>query len=124
MQDSISEQVVGSLIPELTTQARSRFGPRGTDDPEAYQLYLRGRFFWNKRTKESLKNAIDYFGRALAKDPEYALAYSGIADCYIIRHDLPPHDRMPKARDAATKALQIDPNLGEAHLSLARVKGY
>ena len=109
LQDSISEQVVGSLIPELTTQARSHFGTRGTDDPDAYQLYLRGRYFWNKRTKESLKNAIEYFGRALAKDPEYALAYSGIADCYIIRHDLPPHDRMPKARDAATKALQINP---------------
>jgi DNA-binding winged helix-turn-helix (wHTH) protein/TolB-like protein/tetratricopeptide (TPR) repeat protein len=124
LQDSISEQVVGSLIPELTTQARSHFGTRGTDDADAYQLYLRGRYFWNKRTKESLKNAIEYFGRALAKDPEYALAYSGIADCYIIRHDLPPHDRMPKARDAATKALQINPNLGEAHLSLARVKGY
>jgi DNA-binding winged helix-turn-helix (wHTH) protein/TolB-like protein/tetratricopeptide (TPR) repeat protein len=124
LQDSISEQVVGSLIPEWIAQARSRFGMRGTDNPDAYQLYLRGRFFWNKRTKESLKNAIDYFGRALAKDPEYALAYSGIADCYIIRHDLPPHDRMPKARDAAAKALQINPNLGEAHLSLARVKGY
>ena len=124
LQDSISEQVVGSLIPELTAQARSRFGTRGTDDPDAYQLYLRGRYFWNRRTKESLKNAIDYFGLALAKDPEYALAYSGIADCYIIRHDLPPHDRMPKARDAATKALQINPHLGEAHLSLARVKGY
>ncbi len=124
LQDSISEQVVGSLIPELATQARSHFGTRGTDNADAYQLYLRGRYFWNKRTKESLKNAIEYFGRALTKDPGYALAYSGIADCYIIRHDLPPHDRMPKARDAATKALQINPNLGEAHLSLARVKGY
>jgi DNA-binding winged helix-turn-helix (wHTH) protein/TolB-like protein/Flp pilus assembly protein TadD len=124
LQDSISEQVVGSLIPELTTKARSHFGTRGTDDADAYQLYLRGRYFWNKRTKESLKNAIEYFGRALAEDPEYALAYSGLADCYIIRHDLPPHDRMPKARDAATKALQINPNLGEAHLSVARVKGY
>lgn len=78
----------------------------------------------NKRTKESLKNAIEYFGRALAKDPGYALAYSGVADCYIIRHDLAPHVRMPKARDAATKALQLNPNLGEARLSLARVKGY
>ena len=124
LQDSISEQVVGSLIPELATQARSHFGARGTDNADAYQLYLRGRYFWNKRTKDSLKNAIEYFGRALAKDPGYALAYSGIADCYVIRHDLPPHDRMPKARDAATKALEINPNLGEAHLSLARVKGY
>jgi DNA-binding winged helix-turn-helix (wHTH) protein/TolB-like protein/tetratricopeptide (TPR) repeat protein len=124
LQDSISEQVVGSLIPELAAQARSHFGARDTDNADAYQLYLRGRYFWNKRTKESLNNAIEYFGRALTKDPGYALAYSGLADCYIIRHDLPPHDRMPKARDAATKALQINPNLGEAHLSLARVKGY
>jgi DNA-binding winged helix-turn-helix (wHTH) protein/TolB-like protein/Tfp pilus assembly protein PilF len=124
VQDAIAEQVVGSLVPELMNRARSHLATRGTEDTDAYQFYLRGRYLWTKRTRESLENAVEYFNRALAKDPGYALAYSGIADCYIIRHDLPPRYRMPKAKDAAAKALQLNPNLGEAHLSLARVEGY
>jgi TolB-like protein/DNA-binding winged helix-turn-helix (wHTH) protein/Flp pilus assembly protein TadD len=93
-------------------------------DPDAYEAYLKGRYFWNKRTAEGLKTAIGYFNRAITIDPGYAEAYSGLADAYAIAGDwkygvLPPLDAFPKATAAAAKALALDNSLGEAHASLA-----
>jgi tetratricopeptide (TPR) repeat protein len=93
-------------------------------DPDAYEAYLKGRYFWNKRTREGLETAIGYFSRAITIDPGYAEAYSGLADAYAIAGDwkygvLPPLDAFPKATAAAAKALALDNSLGEAHASLA-----
>ena len=91
---------------------------------EAYDLYLKGRFFWNKRTIEGFQQAIDYFQQAIAKDPNYARAYAGLADSYALMggySTMPQMETMPKARAAALKALELDPNLAEAHTSLALI---
>jgi TolB-like protein/DNA-binding winged helix-turn-helix (wHTH) protein/Flp pilus assembly protein TadD len=93
-------------------------------NPEAYEAYLRGRYFWNKRTGDGLKKAIDYFDRAIEKDPNFAKAYTGLADSYALSGDweygiLSPQDAFPKAKAAATKALSLDDHLAEAHTSLA-----
>jgi TolB-like protein/DNA-binding winged helix-turn-helix (wHTH) protein/Tfp pilus assembly protein PilF len=93
-------------------------------NPEAYEAYLKGRYFWNKRTGDSLKKAIGYFNLAIDKDPNYAKAYTGLADSYALSGDweygiLSPQDAFPKAKAAATKALALDDNLAEAHTSLA-----
>jgi Flp pilus assembly protein TadD len=91
---------------------------------EAYETYLKGRYFWNKRTGDGLKKAIEYFNRAVEIDPTYAGAYSGLADSYALAGDweygvLPPREALPLAKVAATKALALDPGLAEAHTSLA-----
>src|SRR4030095_1484181 len=89
---------------------------------EAYQLYLKGRFYWDKRTPEALKKAIEYFDQAIEKDPSFALAYAGLADCYVVPVSrIPPREAMPKAKAAAMRALELDESLAEAHASLARV---
>jgi tetratricopeptide (TPR) repeat protein len=93
----------------------------GTKNLEGYQLYLKGRFHWNKRTPDGLQKAIEYFQEAVEKDPAYALAYAGLADTYNLASFLnvfPPREVMPKAKAAAAKALQIDDGLAEAHVSL------
>jgi len=93
-----------------------------TESNEAYQLYLKGRFHWNKRTAEALKKSIEYFNQAIDKDPRFALAYAGLADCYVVpANQLPPQEAMPKAKAAATRALELDETLAEAHASLGRV---
>jgi tetratricopeptide (TPR) repeat protein len=93
-------------------------------NPDAYDAYLKGRYFWNKRTGEGLKKAVDYFDRAIAADPGYAKAYSGLADSYALMGDweyglLSPRDAFPRAKAAAIKALALDDKLSEAHTSLA-----
>ena len=93
-----------------------------TENNEAYQLYLRGRFHWNKRTGEAIKKSIGYFNQAIEKDPSFALAYAGLADSYVVpANRLPPKEAMPKAKAAAMRALELDESLAEAHTSLARV---
>jgi tetratricopeptide (TPR) repeat protein len=94
-------------------------------NPEAFEAYLAGRFYWNKRTAEGLEKSIGYFQRAITKDPNYALAYAGLADSYHVLPELsavPVEVAFPKARSAALKALEIDNSLGEAHSALANVK--
>jgi len=94
----------------ITLEERNLVAKRYTTSPEAYTLYLKGRFHWNKRTGEGLKKGIDYFERAIQEDPQYGLAYSGLADCYnllSLYSVLPPSKAMPKAKAAARKALQI-----------------
>jgi DNA-binding winged helix-turn-helix (wHTH) protein/TolB-like protein len=125
VQDSISQRVAGALALELTEAQRSRLTRRDTSDSEAYQLYLRGRFFWNKRSRDGFERGASYFRQAAEKDPAYALAYSGLADSHIgmaFYHYASPQAAMPLARAAALQALEIDDSLAEAHASLAHVK--
>lgn len=122
VQEEISREISEKLRLRVTVEERKRLLKRYTGDPEAYSLYLKGRFYWNKRTGEGLRKAIDYFQGAIEKDPSYALAYSGLADCYnllSLYSGMPPKKAMPKAKAAARKAIEIDESLAEAHTSLA-----
>jgi DNA-binding winged helix-turn-helix (wHTH) protein/Flp pilus assembly protein TadD len=125
VQDSISQRVAAALALELTEAQRSLLTRRDTNDSEAYELYLRGRFFWNKRSRDGFGRGVAYFRQAVERDPAYALAYSGLADSHIgltFYHHASPQAAMPLARAAALKALEIDDSLAEAHASLAHVK--
>jgi serine/threonine protein kinase/tetratricopeptide (TPR) repeat protein len=127
VQRDIAREITGALRLTISGEDQSRVAKHYTEDAEAYRLYLQGRFYWNKRTEESYRKAIDYFRQAIDKDPNYALAYTGLADCYSFLSSQGirlPQDVFPLAKDAATKALQIDPALSEAHTSLAYVKLY
>jgi DNA-binding winged helix-turn-helix (wHTH) protein/TolB-like protein/Flp pilus assembly protein TadD len=125
VQDSISQRVAEALALELTEAQRSLLTRRDTSDSEAYQLYLRGRFFWNKRSRDGFVRGAAYFQQAVEKDPAYAQAYSGLADSHIgmtFYHYTSPQAAMPLARAAALRALEIDDSLAEAYASLAHVK--
>ncbi|MBA3512916.1 MAG: protein kinase, partial [Pyrinomonadaceae bacterium] len=125
VQDSISERVAGALELELTGKERELLTKRYTENAEAYQLYLKGWYFWNKRTEESLKQAIGYFNQAIDLDPNYALGYAGIAASYELLAafgSIPANEAMPKAKTAAIKALEIDDTRAEAHAALARIR--
>jgi len=122
LQDAISERVVQSLTLKLSATERARLTARYTKNAEAFQYYMKGRFHWNKRTAKGLLKAIESFECSLKKDPNYALAYAGLADCYNILSfygAFAPKKVFPKAIAAATKALEIDPHLVEAVTSLA-----
>jgi serine/threonine protein kinase/tetratricopeptide (TPR) repeat protein len=123
--DAISLAVVDNLKIELLGEEKAKLMKRYTDNLEAYNLYVQGRYFWNKRTEDGLNRAIDYFEQALKLDPEYALAYTGIADAYSMLSSygfIPPHEVMLKTKAAALKALEIDETLAEAYTSLAHIK--
>ncbi len=120
MARSIAEQIRGTLKP----QEQAALGKSRTVNPDAYEAYLKGRYFWNKRTGDGLKKAIEFFNHAIETDPTYAEAYSGLADAYALSGDweygvLSPQVAFRNAKAAATKALALDENLGEAHTSLA-----
>jgi DNA-binding winged helix-turn-helix (wHTH) protein/TolB-like protein/tetratricopeptide (TPR) repeat protein len=124
VQDQVSQRVADALALQLTDAQRSLLTRRDTSDSEAYELYLRGRFFWNKRSREGFERGASYFRQAVEKDPSYALAYSGLADSHIgtaFYHYAAPQAVMPLARTAALKALEIDPSLAAAHTSLAHL---
>jgi serine/threonine protein kinase/tetratricopeptide (TPR) repeat protein len=125
VQDQISRTISEKLRLQLTGEDVERLEKRYTKDAEAYELYLKGRYFWNKRGEVALRNGIRYFQEAEQKDPTYALAYSGLADSYSLLSDIGavrPAEEMPKARAAAQKAVDIDPTLAEAYTSRAFVK--
>ena len=125
VQDSISQRMANVLTLELTGDERKLLAKRYTENTDAYQAYLKGRFYWSKWNAPALQKAIDYFQQAIDKDPRYALAYSGLADAYNLLGYLSiwtPKEAFPKSEDAARKALAIDDTLSEAHLSLAKVK--
>ena len=125
VEDSISRKVAEALALKLSGEEQRRLTKRYTDNAEAYQLYLKGRFFWNKRTDDGFKLGIAQFTQAVEKDPGYALAYAGLSDSYTgltFYNFAAPTEAMPKAKDAATHALAIDSTLAEAHASLAHVK--
>jgi len=121
VQDEITLAIVDALKIKLFGDERAAALKRGTEDAEAYELYLRGRFCWNQRTAESVRQAVGFYERAIARDPLYALAHAGLAESYVLFPWLsvaPPHDSMPKARTAALRALEIDDALAEAHAAL------
>jgi len=122
LQKDIASDVSRKLRARLSNTEAKHLTRSYTDDSAAYQLYLKGRFFWNKRTAESIRKAIGYFEQAIEKDPGFALAYSGLADSYVVpANRFEPRFAMPKAKTAALQALAIDGSLAEAHTSLARV---
>jgi tetratricopeptide (TPR) repeat protein len=129
VKQAIAREVTEKLKLRLTGDEERRLVQRDTTNAEAYQFYLKGRYFWNKRTAEGLEKGINYFQQAIATDPGYALAYVGLADSYNFLGAfgiavLTPKDAMPKAKAAAAKALEIDDSLAEAHASLAFVQLY
>jgi TolB-like protein/DNA-binding winged helix-turn-helix (wHTH) protein len=125
VQDRISEQAARALTATLTAEPVERFTKRYTEDPAAFDAYLKGRYYWNKRTEPDFRRAVGYFDQAVALDQNFGLAYSGLADCYILLAvwgTEPPNISLPKAKDAAMKALAADPDLAEARTSLAFIK--
>jgi serine/threonine protein kinase/tetratricopeptide (TPR) repeat protein len=122
IQEQIAREISQKLRVQLSGEDQQRLTRGATGDTEAYQLYLQGRYHWNKRTLEDLEQSIGYFQQAVQKDPNYALAYAGQADAYALIADfnvLPAKEVLPKVKAAAGKALELDPTLAEAHTSLA-----
>jgi serine/threonine protein kinase/tetratricopeptide (TPR) repeat protein len=125
IQSEITQDITENLKMNLTGSEKSRIAQRSTQNSEAYQLYLQGRFYWNRRTAGGVNKAIDFFQQAIAKDPNFALAYSGLADSYfsLARNSaaLSPKEAGAKALQAAEKAVEVDPSSAEAHASLGNV---
>jgi len=122
LQTEVARDVSAKLKSKLSGADTAKVEKTYTADPEAYQLYLKGRFQWNRRTADSLRQAIEFYKQAAAKDPNYALAYSGLAETYILLPQYSaasPNDSMPQAKAMATKALAIDSSLVEARIVLA-----
>jgi TolB-like protein len=127
VQDSISERLAASLVSSLTAAEKEHLQKRYTQNLDAYQSYLKGRYHWNKRTKEGLAKAVEYLSEAVRQDTGYALAHSALADCYTLLasagYDVGDRSAaLASARAAATKAIEIDSQMAEAHTSLGLVK--
>jgi DNA-binding winged helix-turn-helix (wHTH) protein/tetratricopeptide (TPR) repeat protein len=121
--DIISEKVAGAMVRELTGEERKRLTKHYTNNIAAHQLYMKGRYFLDKWTRDATLRAVESFQQAIAIDPDYALAYAGLAGCYVSLGNFsdPEHEMFPKAKAAAAKALALDETLAEAHASLAVV---
>ena len=127
VETEIAKTVADTLQAKLTRSEKQAIAAKPTHNPEAHELYLKGRFFWNKRTSSDLKTAIQYFNQAIEKDPGYALAYVGLADTYALLTAYaaaPVSESLPRAEAAAKKALELDESLGEAHTSLGLLLFY
>ncbi len=129
VQEEIAKEISEKLRLKLGGEEQKRLTKRYTEDTEAYQLYLKGRYHWNKRSEEGLNNAVEYFQQAINKDPSYALAYSGLADSYSLLGipelgGQPLMVTRPKAKAAALKAVDLDDTLAEAHTSLSFVQHF
>jgi eukaryotic-like serine/threonine-protein kinase len=128
-QREIAREIVEKLRLKVSRQEKG-LAKHYTESNEAYQLYLRGRFYWNKRTEEGMRKSLEYYQQAIERDSNFALAFSGLADSYDLlgaadaSGGMPPHEAMPKAKAAALRALEIDDTLAEPHVSLAHVKYY
>jgi TolB-like protein/DNA-binding winged helix-turn-helix (wHTH) protein/Tfp pilus assembly protein PilF len=125
LQNEVARDIAEEIRIKLTPEERTRLAVARPVDPEAHEAYLRGRFWWHRRGRENELRGLQYFEQAVQVDPSYALAWTGIADAYLVmahHGGLPPTEAMPKAKDAALKALQLDNTLAEAHTSLAMVK--
>ena len=127
LQNEVAQAIAGKIEARLTPVEQARLASRRAVDPEAYQLYLKGRYFFDKRSDEGFRRGIEYFNQAIEKDPTYALAYAGLAYSYNqMGHELysvmPPQEAYPKAKAAATKALELDETLADAHNVLAMVR--
>ena len=124
VQSEVAHQIATALQSKLSPGTPRESGSQAGENIEAYRLYLQGRYFWNKRTAEGLKKAVEYFQQAIEKDPLFARGYAGLADSYVILASnafAPPNGVMLKAKSAATKALTLDNTLAEPHASLAMV---
>jgi TolB-like protein/Tfp pilus assembly protein PilF len=124
VESDIATTIAETLQAKLTGSEKRAIAAQPTENSEAHEFYLKGRYFWNKRTANDLKTAITYFKKAIDKDPNYALAYAGLADSYALLPDFgagSPQESFPPARIAAKKALTLDDTLAEAHTSLAQV---
>ena len=125
LQSEIAGKISEKLRARLTGEDERRVTKRYTEDVEAYRLYLKGRYHWNKRTGEDIRTSARYFEQAIAEDPTYALAYAGLADCYVVLpvySDTRARDAYPKALAAAARALELDETLAEAHTSLGALR--
>src|SRR5579864_4614130 len=127
LQNRVSSAIVNEIRINLTPEERERLAKTPAVSPEAYENYLKGLYYWNKRSDENLTRAITYFERATALDPQYALAYAGLSDCYAIISaeifgTMPASEAAPKAKAAAMRALELDPTMAQAQTSLATVK--
>ena len=124
VEEQIAREIADTLRIKLNRAEKTRLAHRATQNGEAYQLYLRGRYLWNRRTRDALGRAIAYFQQAIDRDPAYALAYAGLADCYAVLGTFtfgPPGDTFPRAKAAAQRAIEVDESLAEAHVTLAVV---
>lgn len=127
VESEIAKTIANTLQAKLTGSEKRGIAAQPTENTEAYEFYLKGRYFWNKRTANDLKTAITYFQQAIGKDPNYALAYAGLADSYALVSAYgagTPQESFLPAKAAAKKALALDDTLAEAHTSLAQVLGY
>jgi len=125
IETEIAKAIADKLKAKLTGREEEAIRNQPTENSEAHQLYLKGRYFWNKRTSDGLKTSIDYFNQAIDKDPAYGPAYAGLADAYAVLPNYsrtPGKEAYPKAEAAAVKALEIDDKLAEAHIALANVR--
>jgi TolB-like protein/Tfp pilus assembly protein PilF len=124
LQSEIAKDVSARLSPKLSGAEETKITKAATADPDAYQAYLRGRYYWNRRTAENLRKAIEQFKIATDRDPNYALAYSGLGDCYVVLAEyagLPSTETAPQAKAYAERAIAIDPQLAEPHATLGSV---
>jgi len=124
VESDIAKTIADTLQAKLTGSEKEAMSKKPTANPEAYDLYLKGRFSWNKRTSVDLPKSVEYFNQAVAKDPNYALAYSGLADAYVLYPDYgvgAPDEFYPKAKEMALKALSLEPSLGAPHATLGAV---
>jgi TolB-like protein len=121
LQQRIAGDIAARLRSQLSSSQKQQVTKQGTQNPEAYELYLKGRYEWNKRTVPGIDASISYFNQAIAKDPGYALAYSGLSDAYSVLsyYGSPPNETYPKSNAAARKALELDSTLARAHAVLA-----
>jgi serine/threonine protein kinase/Flp pilus assembly protein TadD len=121
LQQEIASDISQNLRLRLTAEDRGKLAQSSTENGEAYQLYLKGRYLWNQQTEDGIRKSIELFRQTIDNDPNYALAYAGLADAYaaISEGYLPPREAMPKAKEAVTRALQLDSSLAEAHTALA-----
>src|SRR5213083_2598878 len=121
VESDIAKTIADTLQAKLTGSEKDAMSKKPTANPEAYELYLKGRFFWNKRTSIDLPKSVDYYNQAIAKDPNYALAYAGLADAYVLYPDYgvgAPAEFYPKAKETAAKAINLESTLGEPHAAL------
>jgi TolB-like protein/DNA-binding winged helix-turn-helix (wHTH) protein/tetratricopeptide (TPR) repeat protein len=127
VQSEVTRAIVDEIRVKLTPGEEARLASVRASNPEAHVAYAKGRFFWNQRTEEGLRKAVEFFGQAIEKDPGYALAYVGLADSWVPRAwyaYLPSKEAFPHAKEAVTKALELDPGLAEAHTTLAFINLY
>lgn len=119
LQSEVARAIANTIQVQLTPQEQARLTRTESVNPETYALYLKGRYFWNQRGEDSIRKSIDYFQQAIQRSPNYSLAYAGLAEAYVVRTDVAPQEQYSAAKAAASRALELDDSLAEAHNALA-----